>query len=964
MNGSRIRKQQRKRTMTMVTWNVQGIGTKRQEVFEEMAKMKVDIGVLTETKKKGKGNEMVGEYIHFYSGVSKHERAKRGISVVVHKKYKRNIKSWEEIDERIMMLELTKNNREIVIIGVYAPTDDADIITKDQFYEKLTQVLASINKRKETLILGDLNARTGKSQKSEVVGQHGEDTKNDSGQRLIDLCTNFSLKIMNGFFPHKSIHKYTWCQPTKNLQSIIDYVIQSQQSKLKINDVRVCRGSECGSDHFMVRARVYIPYHKDPKNDQENRNEVKSSEPKYNLQSLRQESVQFLYKWRLAPILSTIENGSAEDLYGQIKGAIHRAAKESLGERDNTKRELPEWWSYELEKLIEDKKKSYQTWLNTKDTEDRKLYARLNREVKKEVAIKKNEVWEMRCAELQRYMGGTKVSEAWKTLKSLRRDDNHNTGIDLIGMKQWEEHYRQLLTEDRPEFAEQKKYDYQETFQSIQDIKKEEVERALKKMKNGKAAGPGGIPIELVKYGSDELVEKITELFNKCLINGDNIPRDWGMAYISSIHKKGCKKTCSNYRGISVTSSMGRLYGRVLKERIEQYFQDMEEQSGFRSGRSCLDNIFVLQQLVEKRIERNMTTHLMFVDLEKAYDSVPINKMFEVLNGSNLDSTYIRALENIYTNSISAIKMRGQTSKPFKISKGLRQGCCLSPTLFKIYIQKALTWWMRKCSRMGVEVGEECLYTLLFADDQVLVANDEEDITFMTRKLIEEYSQWGLKINIKKTEHLVVGGKPEDIILENGVINSCKEYKYLGSYVAQDGNSERDVQSRISQGRIAIQKLNSILWSKNITMKTKTNIYQAIVEPITTYGAECWQLTDRNKEKLKAVEMDFLRRACRVSRLDHVRNDIIRERANVTVSITDKIESRQLVWYGHIKRMNDERWPKRILEYTPMNRRRRGRPRKSWKQGIETAMSVRDMNEDDWKDRDVWRLKCGKRPRL
>lgn len=94
-----------------------------------------------------------------------------------------------------------------------------------------------------------------------------------------------------------------------------------------------------------------------------------------------------------------------------------------------------------------------------------------------------------------------------------------------------------------------------------------------------------------------------------------DIPRDWGIADISSVCKKG-----SNYRGRSVTSCIERLYGKILKARIERHFQDIEEQSGFQAGRSCLDNIFVLQQVLEKRLERNMATHLLFVDVEKAYE--------------------------------------------------------------------------------------------------------------------------------------------------------------------------------------------------------------------------------------------------------------------------------------------------------------------------------------------------------
>ncbi|XP_044762035.1 craniofacial development protein 2-like [Coccinella septempunctata] len=206
--------------------------------------MDVDICVLTEVKKKGRGNEIIGEYIHIYSGVPKDARAKRGVSIAVHKKLRKNIRSWEEVDEQIIKLEIFKNGRKIVIIGVYAPSEDSDRATKDHFYNQLFNTISDIEDNKEIFILGDLNGR--------MVGQYGETALNGNGQRLISFCQSSSLKIMNGYFAHKDIHRFTWIQATRGLRSIIDYVLQKQNSALKTMDVRVYRSAECGSDHHMV----------------------------------------------------------------------------------------------------------------------------------------------------------------------------------------------------------------------------------------------------------------------------------------------------------------------------------------------------------------------------------------------------------------------------------------------------------------------------------------------------------------------------------------------------------------------------------------------------------------------------------------------------------------------------------------------------------------------------------------
>ena len=84
---------------------------------------------------------------------------------------------------------------------------------------------------------------------------------------------------------------------------------------------------------------------------------------------------------------------------------------------------------------------------------------------------------------------------------------------------------------------------------------------------------------------------------------------------------------------------MSRSYGKILRDFIEEENKDEEEQSGFRTGRSCTDNIFCMKQVIEKRNATNQETRLLFVDLTKAYDNTPISKLWEVLGESNINNT-------------------------------------------------------------------------------------------------------------------------------------------------------------------------------------------------------------------------------------------------------------------------------------------------------------------------------------
>ena len=105
-------------------------------------------------------------------------------------------------------------------------------------------------------------------------------------------------------------------------------------------------------------------------------------------------------------------------------------------------------------------------------------------------------------------------------------------------------------------------------------------------------------------------------------------------------------------------------------------------------------------------------------------------------------------------------------SHPFDITKGLHQGCCISPTLFKIYIQKPLEEWKRKCSRMGILLENTTLYTIQLADDQVVLAGDKEDLEYMTCKLKETYYKWSLDMNLNKTKYLCIGEMHSNLKLD------------------------------------------------------------------------------------------------------------------------------------------------------------------------------------------------------
>ena len=103
--------------------------------------------------------------------------------------------------------------------------------------------------------------------------------------------------------------------------------------------------------------------------------------------------------------------------------------------------------------------------------------------------------------------------------------------------------------------------------------------------------------------------------------------------------------------------------------------------------------------------------------------------------------------------------------------------------------------------------------------------------------------------------------------------------------------------------------------------------------------------------------MGFWRRSVRISRRDKIRNTIIKQKMNIARSLLDDIKTKQLQWCGHVQRMEEGKLPKEVMKWSPPGRRKRGRPKLTWEEGIIGLMGEKGLMEEDCNDRDKWRKK-------
>ncbi len=210
----------------------------------------------------------------------------------------------------------------------------------------------------------------------------------------------------------------------------------------------------------------------------------------------------------------------------------------------------------------------------------------------------------------------------------------------------------------------------------------------MRELPNGKSPGIDQIPAELIKASGEKGVSMMHKLC--CEIwTTKQWPEDWRRAVLITLPKKGDLLDCNNYRTISLISHASKILLKVINRRLEQklYSEIGDTQAGFRKGKGTRDQVFTLRLIIQKFREFHVGTngvYLSFVDYAKAFDSVIHTKLWTTMENLGFPRHIIRLLESLYKNQESAVRTNVGTTDWFKVTKGVRQGCCLSPHLFNV----------------------------------------------------------------------------------------------------------------------------------------------------------------------------------------------------------------------------------------------------------------------------------------
>ncbi|KAL5155233.1 LINE-1 retrotransposable element ORF2 protein [Glycine soja] len=644
--------------------------------------------------------------------------------------------------------------------------------------------------------------------------------------------------------------------------------------------------------------------------------------------------------------------GSANDMWNKTSQEIIKVAKETLGESRGFGPRGKElwWWNESVQSKVRVKKECFKEWSRCRNSETWDKYKIARNETKKAVSEVRAQAFDGLYQALGTRDGERSIYRLAKGRERKTIDLDHvkcvkdEEGKVLVHEKdikeRWKVYFHNLFNDGYGyDFSSLDTREEDRNYKYYRRIQKQEVKEALKRMSNGKAVGPDNIPIEVWKTLGDRGLEWLTKLFNE-IMRSKRMPEEWRRSTLVPIYKnKGDIQNCANYRGIKLMSHIMKLWERVIERRLRKETQVTENQFGFMPGRSTMEAIYLLRRVMEQYRMDQQDLHLIFIDLEKAYDRVPREILWKALEKKGVRVAYIRAIQDMYDRVSTSVRTQGGESDDFPITIGLHQGSTLSPYLFTLILD-VLTEQIQ-------EIAPRCMF---FADDIVLLGESREELNERLETWRRALETHGFRLSRSKSEYMECKFNKSrrvsnsEVKIGDHIIPQVTRFKYLGSVIQDDGEIEGDVNHRIQAGWMKWRKASGVLCDAKVPIKLKGKFYRTAVRLAILYGTECWAVKSQHETKVGVAEMRMLRWMCGKTRQDKIRNGAIRERVGVAPIVEKMVENR-LRWFGHVERRPVDSVVRRVDQ---MERRQtirdRGRPKKTIREVIKKDLELNDLD--------------------
>ena len=379
-----------------------------------------------------------------------------------------------------------------------------------------------------------------------------------------------------------------------------------------------------------------------------------------------------------------------------------------------------------------------------------------------------------------------------------------------------------------------------------------------------------------VKYC--DLDETMLSYANRLLIDNQK-PQQWSDIYLIPIPKSGDLGNTTNYRRIALSSVVEKLVNRMLLNRIQPKLDPLlrPNQNGFPPRRSTTAHILALRRIIEGVKRNNLKSVFLFVDFNKAFNSIHRGKMMKILRAYGIPEQLVNAISKLYEETQAKVLSPDGETDYFEILAGVLQGDTLAPYLFAIVIDYVMrraigdkahelgfTLYPRKSRRVhSVNVTDLC-----FADDIALLANKYQQAQELLRLVETEAAKVGLHVNGSKTKLMSFNqDEPSNVTTTSGYkLKEVDNFKYLGGWMK---STEDDIKVRKALAWTVCHKLRKV-WTSSLKRSIKVGLFIATVESVLLYNSNTWTLTKQMEKRLDGVYTWMVRMAMNVSWKQHM----------------------------------------------------------------------------------------------
>ena len=382
-----------------------------------------------------------------------------------------------------------------------------------------------------------------------------------------------------------------------------------------------------------------------------------------------------------------------------------------------------------------------------------------------------------------------------------------------------------------------------------------QVEDALNSLDNNKFTSPDSIPSSVLKSVASNISYPLHKIFNISL-QTSTYPDLFKLGYVIPIFKKGNKEDVENYRPITITSHISKIFEKLIHSYLYSCIKSQlsSNQHGFFPTRSTSTNLLQLSNMLANELDSGNQVDVIYFDLRKAFDSVLHKLLIKKLRMLNLSDSLIDWFISYLYNRICYILLEGETSSGFVATSGVPQGSILGPLLFNIFINDLTSIFESLC--------------LLFADDLKLYAviksiSDAVKLQSDINKLLKWCATWGIDINIKKCVVMSYHNKKSlikfDYMIGDTVLERVEEVTDLGVCFDKNLSFKTHIEKVIKKASQNVGFLKRMT-SKFKNPKTILTLYKTMTRPLLEYCSAIWSpYTKKDSILIESIQKKFLR---------------------------------------------------------------------------------------------------------